>query len=136
MSPKNTFHAELESGLGQYLAETRRIAPLSEQEIEKLLARLPERTARDRLIEGHLFLVVQTAQAYQHNGIDLEDLIQIGSLCLVEEIATWTPDAFPSLLVPSLLEALHQAMEQTITAEARRPGNAGRTPAHRRTLHP
>jgi RNA polymerase sigma factor (sigma-70 family) len=122
MHPKRTLATESESAFGQYLAEVERIAPLSAQEIQQLLARLPERAARDRLIEGHLPLVIQIARAYQGRGMHLSDLIQIGSLCLVEGIAAWTPETLPSLPL-ALLEMLRQAMEQALAAEARQSGN-------------
>jgi RNA polymerase sigma factor (sigma-70 family) len=131
MYPEHRGNEGSRPALQQYLADIERVTPLSAQEIRQLIAHLPERTARDRLIEGHLPLVLQIARTYQGCGITLADLIQIGSLSLVEEIATWTPSAPPSV-ARSLPGTLHLALQRAITAEARKQGKEGQGLPHSR----
>lgn len=87
---------------GLYLAETRRF-PLLPASEEKRLARIVrshrrrrtpagKRTARDRLIELNLRLVISVAKRYRHFGMELSDLVQEGNLGLMRAVERFDPD--------------------------------------------
>ena len=68
--------------------------PLSREEEEALLARLPEDadgTVRNVLIERNLRLVVFIARKFESSGVGLEDLISIGTIGLVKAVNTFDP---------------------------------------------
>ena len=69
--------------------------PLSVQEEGELLKRLVEgndETARDILIERNLRLVVYIARKFENTGINVEDLISIGTIGLIKAINTFKPE--------------------------------------------
>jgi len=49
-------------------------------------------SARDKLIEHNLRLVVFLAKKYESTGYDIEDLVSIGSIGLIKGISTYKPD--------------------------------------------
>lgn len=49
-------------------------------------------TARDKLIEHNLRLVVYIAKKFETSGIDLEDLISIGAIGLIKAVKTYSLD--------------------------------------------
>ncbi|MDX2242337.1 MAG: sigma-70 family RNA polymerase sigma factor [Leptolyngbyaceae cyanobacterium bins.302] len=49
------------------------------------------RLARDKLITSNLRLVVHIAKSYQGQGMDLQDLIQEGNLCLIKAAEKFDP---------------------------------------------
>lgn len=49
-------------------------------------------TARDKLIEHNLRLVVFIAKKFESSGIDLEDLISIGAIGLIKAVKTYSLD--------------------------------------------
>ena len=65
--------------------------PLSAKEERLCLQRIAEgdRTARDRLIEHNLRLVVHIIKKYYANAIDQEDLISIGTIGLIKAVNTF-----------------------------------------------
>ncbi len=68
--------------------------PLTKEEEEKYI-RLKEQGnsfAKDKLIEHNLRLVVFLAKKYENTGIDLEDLVSIGSIGLIKGINTFSSD--------------------------------------------
>lgn len=68
--------------------------PLTKEEEEKYI-RLKEQGnsfAKDKLIEHNLRLVVFLAKKYENTGIDLEDLVSIGSVGLIKGINTFSSD--------------------------------------------
>ena len=68
--------------------------PLSREE-ETYLLDLKEKgdvSAKDRLIEHNLRLVVFLAKKYENTGVDLEDLVSIGSVGLIKAIQTFSSD--------------------------------------------
>ena len=68
-------------------------SPLTREEEGELIARLgqgdPE--ARARLIEHNLRLVVYIARRFENTGINIEDLISIGTIGLIKAITTFDP---------------------------------------------
>ncbi len=48
--------------------------------------------ARDKLIEHNLRLVVFLAKKYENTGVDLEDLVSIGTIGLIKAINTYSMD--------------------------------------------
>lgn len=68
--------------------------PLDKEEELSLLIRLKEgdESARDKLIEHNLRLVVFLAKKYESAGYDIEDLVSIGSIGLIKGINTYKID--------------------------------------------
>ncbi|MBR3661284.1 MAG: RNA polymerase sporulation sigma factor SigK [Bacilli bacterium] len=66
--------------------------PLSKEEEEYYLvmARDGDLYARDKLIEHNLRLVVFLAKKYENTGVDLEDLVSIGTIGLMKGIKTFS----------------------------------------------
>ena len=68
--------------------------PLSKEMEEYYLIRSTDGdiTARDRLIEHNLRLVVFLAKKYENTKVDLEDLVSIGTIGLIKGIKTYSMD--------------------------------------------
>ena len=68
--------------------------PLSKEEEEFYLAMASDGDlyAKDKLIEHNLRLVVFLAKKYENTGIDLEDLVSIGTIGLIKGIKTYQTD--------------------------------------------
>ncbi len=68
--------------------------PLSQEEEIKYLKLSSEgdMEARNKLIEHNLRLVVFLAKKYENTGVDLEDLVSIGSIGLIKGINTYKID--------------------------------------------
>ncbi len=68
--------------------------PLSKEEELELVNRAMEDdlSARKKLIEHNIRLVVFLAKKYENTNIDLEDLVSIGSIGLIKGINTYKPD--------------------------------------------
>ena len=68
--------------------------PLSREEEEKLVKLKEEGdlSAKDKLIEHNLRLVVFLSKRYENTGVDLEDLVSIGSIGLIKGINTFSRD--------------------------------------------
>ena len=68
--------------------------PLSKEK-EDYFIKLKEegdKFAKDKLIEHNLRLVVFLAKKYENTGVDLEDLVSIGSIGLIKGINTFSSD--------------------------------------------
>jgi RNA polymerase sporulation-specific sigma factor len=67
--------------------------PLSREEEEHLLVRLPSGDAavRAMLIERNLRLVVYIARKFENTGINIEDLVSIGTIGLIKAVNTFDP---------------------------------------------
>lgn len=65
--------------------------PLSAQEESEILARIDEEDgeAKQILVERNLRLVVYIAKKFENTGVDLEDLISIGTIGLMKAINTF-----------------------------------------------
>ena len=68
-------------------------APLTREEESELVARLEagDETARPVLIEHNLRLVVYIARRFENTGINIEDLISIGTIGLIKAVGTYKP---------------------------------------------
>ncbi|MBS4207702.1 RNA polymerase sporulation sigma factor SigE [Bacillus sp. FJAT-50079] len=68
--------------------------PLSRDEEAILLQKLPkgDKTARSILIERNLRLVVYIARKFENTGINIEDLISIGTIGLIKAVNTFNPE--------------------------------------------
>lgn len=69
-------------------------APLSREEEGELIARLAEgdQAASSTLIEHNLRLVVYIARRFENTGINIEDLISIGTIGLIKAVNTYRSD--------------------------------------------
>ncbi len=67
-------------------------APLSKEEEEEYLATISEETSKSMLIEHNLRLVVYIARKFENTGINVEDLISIGTIGLIKAINTFNPE--------------------------------------------
>lgn len=68
--------------------------PLTKEEERRLLLLLPEgdKSARAMLIERNLRLVVYIARKFENTGINIEDLISIGTIGLIKAVNTFDTD--------------------------------------------
>ena len=87
--------------MGQVLDPTRQyldeigVSPLLTAEQEKTLARRAQRgdeSARKRMIESNLRLVVKIARRYVHRGLPFLDLIEEGNLGLIHAVKKFDPE--------------------------------------------
>ena len=63
-----------------------------EQEAEMVaLAAEGDEEARDKLIEHNLRLVVYLAKKFENTGIDLEDLVSVGTIGLIKSVNSFEP---------------------------------------------
>ena len=69
-------------------------APLTQEQERQALQRLQEgdEAARQTLIEHNLRLVVYIARRFENTGVNLEDLISIGTIGLIKAINTFRPE--------------------------------------------
>ncbi|WP_142504491.1 RNA polymerase sporulation sigma factor SigE [Melghirimyces algeriensis] len=67
--------------------------PLTREEEQHLLDRLPNGDAavRGMLIERNLRLVVYIARKFENTGINIEDLVSIGTIGLIKAVKTFDP---------------------------------------------
>jgi RNA polymerase sporulation-specific sigma factor len=68
--------------------------PLSKEEEEDLVARLVEgdESIRSILIERNLRLVVYIARKFENTGVNVEDLISVGTIGLIKAVNTFDPN--------------------------------------------
>ena len=68
--------------------------PLTKEEESAVFAKLAEGDphAREKLIVHNLRLVVYIAKKFESSGINLEDLISIGTIGLIKAVETFCPD--------------------------------------------
>ncbi|WP_240375187.1 RNA polymerase sporulation sigma factor SigE [Bacillus piscicola] len=68
--------------------------PLSKEEEAHLISLLPnnDEEARSLLIERNLRLVVYIARKFENTGINIEDLISIGTIGLIKAVNTFNPE--------------------------------------------
>ena len=67
--------------------------PLTREEEAQVIARLEQgdEEARQTLIERNLRLVVYIARRFENTGINIEDLISIGTIGLIKAVGTYQP---------------------------------------------
>lgn len=80
--------------INMYLKEIRQYPLLSTEQESELLKRIAKGdiSARDRLVESNLRLVVSIAKKYQNNGLPLMDLIQEANIGLLIAIDKFEPN--------------------------------------------
>lgn len=66
--------------------------PLPAEEERELVLRIDDENVRKTLIEHNLRLVVYIAKRFENTGINIEDLISIGTIGLIKAINTFKPD--------------------------------------------
>jgi len=66
--------------------------PLSASEEHDLLNNISDADAKNKLIEHNLRLVVYIAKKFENTGINIEDLISIGTIGLIKSINTFNTD--------------------------------------------
>ena len=73
---------------------TSRLTVLSQVEMDALLRRAREgdKTAREKLIEGNLRLVLSVIQRFDKRGESPDDLFQVGCIGLIKAISNFDPD--------------------------------------------
>ena len=65
----------------------------AKEEIETFAAlRAGDSTAREKLIRHNLRLVAYIARRFENTGINIEDLISIGTIGLIKAVNTFQPD--------------------------------------------
>ncbi|MGD8375712.1 MAG: sigma-70 family RNA polymerase sigma factor [Acidobacteriota bacterium] len=79
------------SGLGLYLSEVRRYSRLDRVTERRVAGGLPDRRARNRLVEANLGFVVSIAKEYRNRGLPFEDLISEGNVGLIEAARRFDP---------------------------------------------
>ena len=69
-------------------------APLNREEESQLIQRLAQgdQSASGPLIEHNLRLVVYIARRFENTGINIEDLISIGTIGLIKAVGTYRTD--------------------------------------------
>ncbi len=83
----------MESTMGLYLRELRKIPQLSSEEEQScaLLAAQGDRQARQRLVQANLRFVIRVARQYRRCGLPLEDLINEGNIGLIQAADRFDP---------------------------------------------
>ena len=66
--------------------------PLAKDEEEELILKIAEEDAKSKLIEHNLRLVVYIARKFENTGVNVEDLISIGTIGLIKAINTFNPE--------------------------------------------
>lgn len=68
--------------------------PLSVEEEQKLSEKLAngDEKAREKLITHNLRLVVYIAKKFENSGVNIEDLISIGTIGLIKAVNTFSPE--------------------------------------------
>ena len=78
-----------------YIGSTDKLPPplsRDEEEYYIVMAQDGDESARDKLIEHNLRLVVFLAKKYENTGVDLEDLVSIGTIGLMKGVKTFSSD--------------------------------------------
>ncbi len=68
--------------------------PFSPDEENQMLSKLAdgEKDIRDRLIEHNLRLVVYIARRFENTGVDLDDLVSVGTIGLIKAVNSFNTD--------------------------------------------
>ena len=69
-------------------------SPLSKEEEEELVSKLStgDEKIRSTLIERNLRLVVYIARKFENTGVNIEDLISVGTIGLIKAVNTFNPE--------------------------------------------
>ncbi len=68
--------------------------PLTQEEEKKIVEEYCKgsNVARDKLVEHNLRLVVYIAKKFENSGVNIEDLISIGTIGLIKAVNTYNPE--------------------------------------------
>ncbi len=93
--------------------------PLTDAEERGLLERSSRghRSSQDRLVAAYLGMVIRLARSRQERGLSLPDLVQEGSLGLLEAVRTFTASGEPKFAAFAERKVVAQ-MDAAIAAEA------------------
>lgn len=86
---KKIFSDSLSSGTVDYLNNGETLPPpLSAEEEKALVAKHTDgdKQSRDKLIEHNLRLVVYIAKKFENSGVDMDDLISVGTIGLIKAV--------------------------------------------------
>ena len=76
-----------------YLGSTDTLPPpLESEDEENAINMLPQEDAKNKLIEHNLRLVVYIARKFDNTGVDLDDLISVGTIGLIKAVNTFNSD--------------------------------------------
>jgi len=108
----------MESTMGLYLRELRKIPQLSSEEEQScaLLAAQGDRQARQRLVQANLRFVIRVARQYRRCGLPLEDLINEGNIGLIQAADRFDPGRgirFVSYAVWWIRQAILKAIQDS-----------------------
>lgn len=69
-------------------------SPFSAEEEAALVKRMEsgEQSVKDKLVEHNLRLVVYIARRFQNTGVDLDDLISVGTIGLIKAVGSFSSD--------------------------------------------
>ena len=83
-----------DASLGLYFRDVSRVPLLTPEEEVELTTKVKngDEKAKNKLIESNLRFVISVAKQYQNKGIPLVDLIQDGTLGLIEAASKFEPD--------------------------------------------
>lgn len=104
--------------MGMYLEDLETIAPVMEEEEEKLflLAAAGDSGAQSRLVELYLKMVCETARTYACGGLPLSDLVQEGNVALMLALHNLEVmdrlQAYREYLYRAVREAMEDALEE------------------------
>ena len=66
--------------------------PLTDEEEERVISNIDTREARDILVEHNLRLVAYIAKRFENTGLNIEELISIGTVGLMKAVNTYKAD--------------------------------------------
>ena len=94
--------------------------PLSRTEEAQLIAQMDQGdfSVRQTLIERNLRLVVYLARRFENTGVNMEDLISIGTIGLIKAINTFRADKAGHLCLP-----LHRKRDSYVSTQKLRPAD-------------
>ena len=114
-----------ENSVVLYLKETARLERLDSTTERELLYEIEDGSedAKNRLIEGCLYIPVMAAEKYIGKGVLFLDLVQEGNLVLMTEADSWTDtrlsfSAFCAWKICRMMEKMTQASEQPLKIPA------------------
>ena len=95
--------------------------PLTREEEGALIARLEQgdQEAKSQLIERNLRLVVYIARRFENTGINIEDLISIGTIGLIKAVSTYKPAK--NIKAGHLRLPMHRERDPHVSAEDLQP---------------
>lgn len=115
----NNEAMEAISVLELYEESLSQIEPLTAKEREELIAKMfdGDEKAKERLIEGHLYLVMEVLEDYLDQGILALDLIQEGNLGIMQGVHTYTEGDFITHLNRTLVEAFEDVVAEQLNLD-------------------